>query len=149
MAQPMSGRDSAPREISNAPISIFAKEEKKMTRKPAASTVVEMVSTVEPVAVPVQSVATDDLAYLMSQRKAISEQIKAAKLARKSNKLDAVIARQNANISDWAVNYLTKRVQARVKAGQSAEEALTEVFAPYLLAVHHALADPEPESTTE
>src|SRR5260370_36337803 len=87
MAQPMTGRDSTPRAISDAPISIFAKEEKKMTRKPAAETteqVVETTATVEPT--PVQSVASDDLAYLVAQRKALSEQIKAAKVAAKAAK---------------------------------------------------------------
>jgi hypothetical protein len=115
------------------------KEEKKMTRKPApaATTVVETTATVEPVAVP--TIASDDLAYLVSQRKALSEQIKAAKLARKSNKLEAIIACQNENVSDWTVNYLVKRCEARVNAGQSAELALAEVFALYRTAVETAL----------
>src|SRR5258708_5176481 len=145
MAQPMTGRDSTPRAISNAPISIFAKEEKKMTRKPAADTteqVVETTATVEPVAVsaPVQSVASDDLSYLVAQRKALSEQIKAAKAAAKAAKAQPEATKN-------AVSAITKRVQARVKAGQTQDDAIAEVFALYRTAVEAALTTTS--STTE
>ncbi len=125
-----------------------------MTRKPAATPVVETPATVDPVAPEtvetVQSVAADDLAYLVAQCKALNEQIKAAKEAKKGNKnkLDAVIARQNSNVSDWVVNYLSQRIRARVNAKQSQDVALEEVFELYQHAVYLALETSTAETST-
>ena len=139
MAQPMTGRESAPLARSNRGISIFAEEKKSMTsRTPktaaaatetpvtlAAETVAETPATVEPTPVA-------DLATLVAQRKALDEQIKAAKVAApKLSKLDSVIARQLANPTKWIAPGLASRVDARVKAGQPLTEAVDAVLAQY------------------
>jgi hypothetical protein len=137
----MSGRDSAPRSTSNDPISIFANEEKKqMARKPAPeqpaeSVVEETTATVEPVAEPVAvpSVASDDLAYLRSQRKALDEQIRTAKAAKKAPKKDPD------SVPAWAMRYPLSRINARVKAGQEQTEAISDTLAIYENAVRQAL----------
>jgi hypothetical protein len=57
------------------------------------------------------------------------------------SKLLLCIARQNSHVSATMVNYLTARVRARVKLGQSEEVALDQVFELYQHAVYLALHD--------
>jgi hypothetical protein len=138
MAHPMSGRDSAPIARSNDPVSIFAREKKmpKQTNKPAP---VETPATVEPEPVaapepePVQSVASDDLAYLRAQKKALDEQIKAAKAANKAGK------KVSATVPESAMRYPLSRITARVKGGQEQEEAIRDTFALFENVVRQTL----------
>ncbi len=101
----------------------------------------------------VASVASDDLANLKAQRKALDAQIEAAKLASKASKLERVIAQQAAHLVDVIGKRLTARVRARVAAGQDQETALAQVFAAYTESVRQALDtetpadDPEGELT--
>ena len=65
-----------------------------MTRKQTPATVTVVAETpATPVAV--------DFCTLVEQRRALDAQIKAAKAAAKASKLDPLIARQNAHISEW------------------------------------------------
>jgi hypothetical protein len=81
------------------------------------------------------------LADLTAQRRALDAQIKAARAAQpKQSALDALIARQNANLTKWLPETLTTRVLARVRLGQPADEALDAVFAVYHSAVAAAVA---------
>ncbi len=99
-----------------------------------------------PIAVDAPSVSPtsptpDDLKQLIEQRRALDAQIKTAKAAQASvSKLERVIAQQNAHLDDVTGQRLTARVRARVKAGQSTDEALEQVFADYRAYVEGALA---------
>jgi hypothetical protein len=150
---------------------IDPKEEKKSmaSRKHAAqqsvaettapvveSPVVESPVVESPVAATVTSVAADDLAYLTAQRKALQEQIKAAKAAQpakvatpKVSPLEAVIARQATITRKWLPETLAWRVSARVKAGQDQGVALEAVLAQARAAVEALLAQPATATTDE
>jgi hypothetical protein len=127
MAQPMTGRDSALRAISNTPISIFAEEKKRMTSpKPTAEATPETPATVDetptgetPATTPV------DLAALVAQRKALDAAIKTAKAALPArSKLELVIEHQEAHAADVIAQ---TKVVGRIKAGQSRDEAIAAV----------------------
>jgi transcriptional regulator len=74
---------------------------------------------------------------LQSEAKRIAAELKVAQEA--TSPLDRVIAKQTANLTIWQVEKLTARVQARVEAGQSRDEAIDEVLATYRAAVLEAL----------
>ncbi len=81
------------------------------------------------------------LEQLVAQRKALDEQIKAAKAAQPNvSQLEKVIARQ-ATQPKWLVEVLTGRVSARVKAGQSPEGAIDAVLHQYRVLILAALAE--------
>jgi hypothetical protein len=131
MAQPMTGRDSAPIARDNRPVSIFAKEERtRMTsRKPAADTTTEPTKVQPEVETPVaETPATPvaDLDTLKAQRKALDASIKAAKAALpKLSPLEKAIEQQTAHPADVI---LRTKVAIRIKAGQPRADAIAAVL---------------------
>jgi hypothetical protein len=82
-----------------------------------------------------------DLAALVAARRALDERIKAVRAAApRQSALDALIARQDANLTLWLPRGLTQRVLARVRAGQAVDEALEQVFSVFRCAVTEAVA---------
>jgi hypothetical protein len=72
------------------------------------------------------------LTDLIARKRALDEQIKAAKAAMPQvSKLERVIAKQTVDNGKWLVIHLRNRVAARVKAGQPMQDAVDAVLAQY------------------
>jgi hypothetical protein len=100
-----------------------------MATKTASRKTETVVETVEETPV---TPTPQDLDVMLAQKRALDEQIKAAKAAMPQlSKLERVIERQTANPDLWLRRKLWLRAVERAKAGQPPTEAVDAVLALY------------------
>jgi hypothetical protein len=155
--QAMTGKASAPRAISNDPISIFAEEKKSMASRKHAAQASVAAATVAPVAAEpvapeaiIAATAPAVTAALAAQpapakraKQAAKDPAKVAAAVAKltQNPLERVVAQQTANPALIPVAQLSIRVADRVQAGQDLQAAIDAVFAQYRALVTEVAAN--------
>jgi hypothetical protein len=149
MSQRMTGRDSSPRAISNATISIFAEEKKSMaSRKHAAQTAVAAAAAevtpetiIAATAPAVEAALAEQPAKQPKPAKQAKDPAKVAKAvaALTQTPLEHAIARQTRTYDNGIIRHFVNRTMERVHAGQDRQAAIAEVLTFYAAKANEAI----------